>query len=122
MRSRKGLAFPRNVRVHWTWFCMTGPWILLRAAVALLAVFLAHFFARNCVRARRGRTSTRNAALPGIRLAVALTLIWYMRGFDIFAGVSYGLAGISGALGWWDEWRPKHEEGLTKALFPDDQN
>jgi hypothetical protein len=100
---------------------MGGQWVILRAAVALLAVFFAHFLARNWVKLRRGRATTRSVALPGIRLAMALTLIWYMGGLDVFAAVCYLLAGISGALGWWGEWRPKHEDELAKMMFPDDQ-
>ncbi|MBM3774551.1 MAG: hypothetical protein FJW37_05240 [Acidobacteria bacterium] len=99
---------------------MNGSLVILRAALALLAVFFAHLFGRNWVRVRRGRGSARTAATAGIRLAVMLTLVWYLSGFDAFAAVSYGLAAISGALGWWTEWRPRHEHDLTKLMFPDD--
>lgn len=88
---------------------------ILRVALGLLAVFLAHFLGRSLARSRQPR----RIAGWSIRLAVALVALAWM-GLDLFALIIYVLALVSGGFGYWDEWRPKHEPDLTKTLFPED--
>jgi hypothetical protein len=93
--------------------------LILRGALTLLAMFMAHLFARILVRAQRGSVPGSRAVIPGVRLTLAVTMLWYVRGIDTFVLAAYLLIAAAGAFGWWSEWRPRHEEDATKLIFPD---
>ena len=92
----------------------------LRGLVGGISIFFAHFLGRSCVLVSKGREKRRPLITWAIRYALAIGAVLY-RGFVRLAVVILALGAVLFALGWWDEWRPRHQEDLTKKMFPDDE-
>lgn len=91
----------------------------LRALLGALSVFFAHFLGRTIGKISRSKPARRPLFTWGIRFALTLGAVCY-RAVDRLALITMFLDVIALAIGWWDEWRPKHEEDLTQTIFPDD--
>ena len=91
---------------------------VLRAALALMAVFFAHFLGRAWARSRKGEKGTGRLIALVVRMTVALTAICFTGGLDWFAWIAFLLSAISLGAGFFSEWRPKHDDELTRTIFP----
>ena len=91
---------------------------LLRAILGALCVMFAHFLGRSAVRVYQGKMRQSRAVTWALRTAVTLLGVFWRRGFDKISVIVMVLAAAALVLGAWDEWRPKDEEDLSKALFP----
>ena len=92
----------------------------LRGLLGLLSIFFAHFFGRTIAKVSKGRERRRPLYTWGLRLTLAIAAVCYF-GVDRLAIIILILDAVAFGLGWWDEWRPKHEDDLTRTMFPDDQ-
>ncbi len=92
----------------------------LRIVVGLLSIFFAHFLGRSVAVAAKGERRKRPLYTWAFRYALCLGALCY-HGVDGLAIVILILDVILFAAGWWDEWRPKHEEDLTRKMFGDDE-
>ena len=92
----------------------------LRGLLGGLSIFFAHFFGRTVVKVSRGKERKRALYTWAIRFIVTVGAICY-RSVDRLAIVILVLNAIAFGLGWWDEWRPKREEDLTRTIFPEDK-
>src|SRR5256885_17185830 len=99
---------------------MTVSLEFLRGLLGGLSIFFAHFFGRAVVKVSKGKERKRALYTWALRLILTVAAICY-RGVDRLAIVVLGLDAGGFGLGWGDEWRPKHEEDLTRTIFPDDQ-
>ena len=93
---------------------------LLRGLLGALSIFFAHFFGRTVVKVSKGKERKRALYTWGLRFAVTAAAICY-RAVDRLALIVLLLDVVALAVGWWDEWRPKREDDLTRTMFPDDQ-
>jgi|KBSMisStandDraft_5_1062788.scaffolds.fasta_scaffold4663675_1 hypothetical protein len=91
----------------------------LRGLLGGLSIFFAHFFGRAVVKVSKGKERKRALYTWGLRSVLTIAAVCY-RGVDRLAIVILALDAIAFGLGWWDEWRPKHEEDLTRTIFPED--
>jgi hypothetical protein len=92
----------------------------LRGLLGGLSIFFAHFFGRTVVKVSKGKERKRALYTWAIRFIVTVGAICY-RSVDRLAVVILVLNAIAFGLGWWDEWRPKREEDLTRTIFPEDR-
>jgi hypothetical protein len=97
------------------------PVEFLRGLIGGLSVFFAHFFGRAVVKVSKGRERKRPLYTWALRLILTIGGVCY-RGVDRLAIIILLLDAAAFALGWWAEWRPKHEEDLTHTMFPDDRS
>ena len=93
------------------------PLNLLRALLGLFCLFFAHMLGRSIVRVRRGVARPRSMYGWLVRTLITAATILWGRGLDRIALVVYILAAASLALGYWDEYRPKYHEDLTRKMF-----
>jgi hypothetical protein len=92
----------------------------LRGLLGGLSIFFAHFFGRTVVKVSKGRARRRALYTWALRFILTIAAICY-RSVDQLAIIVLTLCAVAFGAGWWDEWRPKHEEDLTHTMFPDDQ-
>src|SRR5262249_23596963 len=92
----------------------------LRGLLGGLSIFFAHFFGRAVVKVSRGKERKRALYTWALRFLVTVGAICY-RSVDRLAVVILVLNAIAFGFGWWDEWRPKREEDLTRTIFPEDK-
>lgn len=93
---------------------------LLRAILGALCVFFAHFLGRSAVRVFQGKSARSRAITWALRAGVTVLGVFWGRGLDTISVVVVALAASALAFGAWLEWRPRHEEDLSKALFPEE--
>ena len=55
-----------------------------------------------------------------LRFILSVVAVCYLA-VDLLAVMVLVLDAVAFGLGWWDEWRPKHEEDLTRTMFPEDR-
>src|SRR5579872_2887839 len=92
----------------------------LRGLVGGISIFFAHFLGRSVALTVKGQGRRRPLFTWAIRYALSIGAACY-HGIDRLA-IGVIIAGaILFALGYWDEWRPKHQEDLTRTMFGDDQ-
>ena len=91
----------------------------LRGLLGAISIFFAHFLGRTIVQVSKGKARRRPLYTWGLRYALSIGAVLY-RGVDRLAMVVLALGVVLFALGWWDEWRPKHEEDLPGKMFPED--
>jgi hypothetical protein len=92
---------------------------VLRGLLGALSIFFAHFLGRTIVKVGKGKERRRPLFTWALRFALTVGAVCY-RAVDKLALVVLLLDVLAFAVGWWDEWRPKHEEDLTHTMFPDD--
>ena len=92
----------------------------LRALLGGLSIFFAHFLGRAIVKASKGRERKRALYTWTLRFVLTIAAVCY-RSVDRLAIVVLVLDAAAFAVGWWDEWRPKREEDLTRTMFPDER-
>ena len=93
---------------------------LLRIVVGGLSVLFAHMLGRSIGLSSKGRARRRPLITWALRYALSASAVCYF-GIDRFAVIVIVLGALLFAVGWWDEWRPKHQEDLTRQMFPDDE-
>jgi hypothetical protein len=93
---------------------------LMRILVGGLSVFFAHFLGRTVVQVSQGKKRRRPLYTWALRFVLSLVAVSYW-GVDRVALIVIVLDLAAFAAGWWDEWRPKHEEDLTRTMFPEDR-
>ena len=91
----------------------------LRGVLGLLGILFAHFLGRTIVKVQKGRARKRALYTWALRFILSVVAVCYLA-VDRLAIIVLVLDGFAFAIGWWDEWRPKHEEDLTRTMFPDD--
>ena len=96
---------------------MAVPLDLLRAMLALLCLFFAHFLGRSIVRVRRGVQKPRHLYGWLIRALITAAVIFWRGGWDAITIASFALSAGSLGLGIWMEQRPRQEEDLTREIF-----
>ena len=99
---------------------MTVSLEFLRGLLGGLSIFFAHFFGRAVVKVSKGKERKRALYTWALRLILTVAAICY-RSVDRLAIIILVLDAVAFAAGWWDEWRPRREEDLTRTMFPDDQ-
>ena len=92
---------------------------VLRGVLGALSIFFAHFLGRTIVKVAKGKERRRPLFTWALRFALTAAAVCY-RAVDRLAIVVLLLDVLAFAVGWWDEWRPKHEEDLTHTMFPDE--
>jgi hypothetical protein len=92
----------------------------LRVLMGGLSVFFAHFLGRSVILTSRRRQGKRPLYTWAFRYAVSAGAVCYFA-IDRLALVVLILDSILFALGWWDEWRPKHQEDLARRMFGEDE-
>jgi hypothetical protein len=92
----------------------------LRGLLGGLSIFFAHFFGRAVVKVSKGRERKRALYTWGLRFLVTAAAICYTA-VDRLGIIVLALDAVAFGLGWWDEWRPKREEDLTRRMFPEDK-
>ena len=92
----------------------------LRLLLGGLSILFAHFFGRAIAKVSKGKERKRALYTWALRFILTVAAICY-RSVDRLAFVVLALDAVAFGLGWWDEWRPKREEDLTRTMFPDDQ-
>src|SRR5437879_118373 len=92
----------------------------LRGLLGGLSLFFAHFLGRAIVKVSKGRERKRALYMWTLRFALTVGAVVY-RSVDRLAIIILALDVAAFAVGWWDEWRPKHEEDLTHTIFPEDR-
>ena len=92
----------------------------LRGLLGGLSIFFAHFLGRAIVKVSKGRERKRALYTWALRFVITIGAVCY-RSVDRLAIIVLVLDVGAFALGWWDEWRPKREEDLTRTMFPDDR-
>ncbi len=92
----------------------------LRGLLGILSIFFAHFFGRTMVKVAKGRERKRPLYTWGLRMTLSTAGVCYL-GVDRMAIIVLVLEAVAFGLGWWDESRPKHQDDLTRTMFPDDQ-
>jgi len=92
----------------------------LRVVVGGLSVFFAHFLGRSVALAAKGQRWKRPLFTWALRYTLAAGAVCY-HGVDRLAIAILALDVILFAVGWWDEWRPKRQEDLTRKMFGDDE-
>ena len=92
----------------------------LRGLLGGLSIFFAHFLGRSIVKVSKGRERKRALYTWTLRFVLTAGAVCY-RSVDRLALIILLLDAVAFALGWWDEWRPKREEDLTRTIFPEDQ-
>jgi hypothetical protein len=98
---------------------MPVPFGLLRGMLGLLCLFFAHFLGRSWIRFRRGSEKISRLIAWTLRTVVTLLGVLWFRPLDAFAIVVIVLGAVSLAAGLFLEWQPKHEEDLTRTIFPE---
>jgi len=93
----------------------------LRGLLGCLSLFFAHFLGRTIGKVSKRKSSRRQLFTWTLRFVLTLAAVCY-RAVDKLAIIILILDALALATGWWDEWRPKHEEDLTQTMFPDDQS
>ena len=91
----------------------------LRGVMGALCIMFAHFFGRASVRRARGVRKSRIVSW-GLRTAITGAAVAVRHRLDLVDGIVFALAAALFALGAWDEYRPKHEEDLSKEIVPKD--
>ena len=91
----------------------------LRGLVGGLSVFFAHFLGRTFVLVSKGKARKRPLYTWAFRYALSVAAVCY-HAVDRLAIAVLCLDVLLFAVGWWDEWRPKHEEDLTRKMFGED--
>lgn len=91
---------------------------LLRGIVGLLCVLFAYFLGRTVH--RRLWRGDRKAPLATwiLRTIVTAAAVVWRSGFDGLSWTVLVAAAISGGLGFYLEWRPRHDEDISKQMFP----
>ena len=92
----------------------------LRGLLGGLSIFFAHFFGRALWKVTRGKERKRALYAWALRFLLTLGAICY-RSVDRLAIIILVLDALAFAVGWWDEWRPKHQEDLTHTIFPHEE-
>ena len=92
----------------------------LRGLLGGLSIFFAHFLGRTIVKVSKGKERKRALYTWTLRLILTLGAVCY-RSVDRLAIAILALDVVAFAVGWWDEWRPKREEDLTRTMFPEDR-
>jgi hypothetical protein len=92
----------------------------LRQVLGGLSILFAHFLGRAIPKASKGKEWKRAMYKWALRFVLTFVAMCY-RSIDILVIVVLVLDAAAFGLGWWDAWRPKHEEDLTRTMFPDDQ-
>jgi hypothetical protein len=92
----------------------------MRFLLGGMSVFFAHFLGRTVVQVSKGRKGRRPLYTWTLRTILTLGAISYW-GVDRMVLIVIALDAVAFALGWWDEWRPKREEDLTRTMFPEDR-
>jgi hypothetical protein len=98
---------------------MPIPFGLLRGMLGLLCIFFAHYFGRSWVRFRAGRERYSRLIAWGLRTAVTVLGLLWPRGLDAVAIAFFVLSACAMAAGAYMELRPRHEEDLTRTIFPE---
>jgi hypothetical protein len=91
----------------------------LRGLLGAISLFFAHFLGRTIAQTSKGKARRRPLFTWTLRYTLSICAVLY-RGVDRLAIIFLALGVVLFALGWWDEWRPKHEEDLTRKMFPED--
>ena len=91
----------------------------LRGVLGVLGVLFAHFLGRTIVKVQKGRARKRALYTWALRFILSVVAVCYLA-VDRLAIIVLVLDAVAFGIGWWDEWRPKHEEDLTRTMFPDD--
>ncbi len=94
---------------------------VLRLVMGGLSAVFAHLFGRSVGLFSKGRERRRPLITWALRFTLTAAAVSYF-GIDRLAIIVLVLDILLFALGWWDEWRPKHQEDLTRQMFPDDDN
>lgn len=81
-------------------------------------MLFAYALGKSIERRRRGRVRDSVLVAWSLRTLVAAFGVLWRVGFDLLAIAALVLAVLSGALGFWNEWKPKREEDLTDTIFP----
>ena len=89
----------------------------LRGVLGAISLFFAHFLGRAVAKRKQRQRPLYTWAL---RYILTIGAICY-RGVDNMAIIILVLDAAMFAAGFWDEWRPKRQEDLTRTMFPDDQ-
>jgi hypothetical protein len=92
---------------------------ILRGLLCGISIFFAHFLGRTVGQVSMGRGRRRPLYTWALRYTLATGAVLY-RGVDRLAMVMLALDVALFAVGWWDEWRPRHEEDLTRKMFPEE--
>ncbi len=92
--------------------------LLLRVIVGVFCVAFAHLAGRSIIRLQQGRERQSRTIAWGLRTIITGAAASWRSWFDMTTVVVWGLAMAALAAGLYDEWRPKREEELERAMFP----
>jgi hypothetical protein len=89
----------------------------LRGVLGMLAVFFAHMLGRSAAAVGRGQQKRSRLYAWIIRTAVCAGAVALRHRVDFIDIGVWAMAGVSFALGWWAESRPRKEEDLSGEIF-----
>ncbi len=92
--------------------------LLLRGILGILCVLFAYALGKAIERRRRGRVRDSVLIAWGLRTFVTGFGVFWRIGFDALSIAVLVLAVLSGALGFWNEWKPKRQQGQPDSIFP----
>jgi hypothetical protein len=99
---------------------MVSTFFLARFILGLLGIFFTYLLGLAIARLQQGKLRGYHVFRPAVRALLALLALLWPLGPDALAITVYALALLAGALGFWNAWRPKHEEDLSRKIVPHD--
>jgi hypothetical protein len=89
----------------------------LRGVLGVLAVLFAHLAGRSGAQARKRKQKLTYFYGWVIRAAVCLIVVSIRHPLGLLDLAVWALSAIAFGIGWWDAWRDRPTEDLTKEIF-----